>query len=122
MIEVLGVQLIGIIFGLIFIYLTFLNKKRNELTDSEALFWMFIWGGLIIVSIFAQSIFGNFLNILVKDILKMARILDFFIIIAFLIIFGILFYMFVITKRTQNRVEKLVRNIALEKASKHKKK
>lgn len=111
--NILGIQLVGVIFGIILIYLTFLNNKRNELSDAEGIFWYIVWLGLIFVSLFPQM-----LNFIVKDILNVSRTLDFLIIIGFLLIFGVLFYVFMITKRTQNKVEKLVRNIALEKGKK----
>lgn len=113
--NILGIQLVGVIFGIIFIYLTFLNKKRDELNTSEAGFWIVVWGGLIFISIFPGA-----LNFVVKDILDISRILDFFIIMAFLVMFGVIFYIFILTKRTSNKMEKLVRAIALKKNSKNK--
>ena len=90
-----------------------MNKKRNELTSGEALLWICIWLGLVIVSIFPYT-----LNFIVKDILNMSRTLDFFIIVGFLIMFGIIYYIFTLTKRTENKIEGLVRDIALGKVRK----
>jgi hypothetical protein len=69
---------------------------------------MVIWLGLIV-----SSIFPNMLKFLVEDVLDVARTLDFLIIIGFMIMFGVVFYIFITTKKTQNKVEDLVRNIAL---------
>ena len=46
---------------------------------------------------------------------KDVRTLDLVIIVSFLFMFGILFYVFNLTKQTQIKVEKLVREIALKK-------
>jgi len=111
--NILGIQIVGVAFGIIFIYLTFMNSKRSELDTKETVFWMVIWGGLVLI-----SFFPNMLNFLVEKIVNVSRTLDFIIIMAFLIMFGIIFYIFILTKRTENRLEKLVRNLALKESKK----
>ncbi|MFT4303347.1 MAG: DUF2304 domain-containing protein [Candidatus Woesearchaeota archaeon] len=114
--NLLGIQLAGIFFGMVFLYLTYLNYKREELNEQEGLFWCILWIGLILT-----SIFPDMLNFIVNDILNISRTLDFLIIISFMFLFGIVFYIFIITKKTKNKVEKLVRNIALDKSKTNRK-
>jgi hypothetical protein len=110
MLNILGIQIVGICFAVVFLYLTYINKKREELNSAESIFWMVLWVCLLII-----SIYPTMLNFIVKDVLNVSRTLDFFIITAFLMMFGIIYYIFINTKRTVNKVEKLVRNLALKK-------
>lgn len=112
--NILGVQIVGIVFGIVFIYLTFLNRKRNELNFSESVFWSILWIGLIVV-----SIFPNMLNFIVKDVLNIGRTLDFLIIMGFLVMFGVIFYIFIISKRSANKIENLVRKLTLSEGDKN---
>jgi hypothetical protein len=108
--NLLGIQMVGLIFGIIFIYLTFLSRKKSELSFPEASFWTIVWFSLIFA-----SLFPGMLSFFVKDLLNVSRTLDFLIIIAFLVIFGVMYYLFIITKKTQNKFESLVRNLALSR-------
>jgi hypothetical protein len=115
--ELLGIQLIGMIFGIGFLYLTFINRKKNELTEGESLVWMLVGIATIVI-----SIFPNILNFIVKNVLSVSRTLDFLIIVSIMGMFGILFYVFLITKKTQNKLERLVREMAIKNAEKKLKK
>ncbi|MCB9358465.1 DUF2304 domain-containing protein [Candidatus Woesearchaeota archaeon] len=110
--EILGIQLAGVIFGIIFIYLTYINYKRSELNGSESIFWFILWFGLVLA-----SIFPDVMDFFVKDVLNIGRTLDFLIIISFMVLFGIVFYIFTTTKKTRNKVENLVRNLAIKEGS-----
>jgi hypothetical protein len=111
--QLLGIQLVGIIFGIIFLYFTFINTKKEELNQFESITWFILWIGLIVI-----SLFPNILNFVVKDVLDISRTLDFFIILGFLVMFAIVFYIFMLTKQTKNKIEKLVRNIAIKEKGK----
>jgi len=113
---VLTVQLIGIIFGILMMYLTFLHLKRNEFTSKESLAWFGIWVVFILVSLLPTT-----LDFLVQDVLKLSRRLDFFIITGFMFILGIVYYMYGIIRETQKKVEQVVRNDALANPNKPKK-
>jgi hypothetical protein len=90
--EILGIQLLGVLFGVGLIYASFINKKKNELNGPESAFWLIVGAALI-----CSAVFPNMLNFLVKDILSISRTLDFLIIVSTMIILGVLFYVFLIT-------------------------
>jgi len=113
--NILGIQIVGIAFGIIFIYLTFLSKKKGEINSTESIFWSVVWLALIFV-----SIFPGMLSILVKDVFNISRTLDFIIIMSFLLMFGIIFYMFSLTRKTNLKVEELVRKLAVKEIKKKK--
>lgn len=116
MAEILGVQIIGILFGFFMMYYTFLHYKRKEFEKGEYAFWLILWVLFIIV-----TIFPGFLDPIVR-VFHFARTLDFFIIVAFLFLTGISFYMYSITRKNQNKIERIVRNMAFKKAEGKKKK
>ncbi|MFH1510124.1 MAG: DUF2304 domain-containing protein [Candidatus Woesearchaeota archaeon] len=108
-----GVQIFGICFGLLMMYLTFLYHKRQELSVGQAAFWFVLWLGFIIV-----SIVPTVLDFFIGDVLNMARRLDFFIIIGFMVLVGVSFYNYRSTKRVEKRIEEVVRKVALKGARK----
>ena len=110
MIELLGIKILGILFGLAMLYMTFLNLRRKEFSTEESGFWFLVWTAFIFISIIPTS-----LDFIVKDVLNINRRLDFFIIIGFMFMIGIVFHNYTVTRKTQNKVEKLVRKIALDK-------
>lgn len=107
--NILGIQILGLIFGLFFVFITYKNIKKSKLKTFEGSLWILIWLGLVAVSI--NPLIIDFVAI---DLFKMSRSLDFMIVLSFLIMFSILYYMYLIVKNTETRVEKLVRNIAIE--------
>jgi len=108
--KILGIQLLGLLFGLFMIYLTFLHRKRKDYTKKEGFIWIIMWIGFIFVTLFPNS-----LDFLVKRTFGLKRPLDFFIIIGFLFMVFISFYTYSIVRKNQKKLEEIVRKIALEK-------
>ncbi len=106
---VLGIQVIGVLFGLFLIYLTFLFHKRKEFTFNEWAFWTIMALLFMIVSLFPQV-----LDPIVKS-LNLTRTMDFFIILGFMFLIAAVFYSYKVTRATQRRLEEVVRIIALQK-------
>src|SRR3989338_6128386 len=109
MAEIIGVQIIGILFGFFMMYYTFLHYKRKEFTMREYGFWLVLWAIFIIV-----TLFPGILDPLLKS-LSIARALDFFIIIGFLFLIGMIFYTYTNVRANQKKLEEVVRKIALKK-------
>ena len=109
---VLGIQIVGVLFALFMLYLTFLHKKRNEFKTAEYVLWAVFWLAFMFISLFPTS-----LNFIVAT-LHMSRALDLLVIGGFLFVILISFYTYSITRKTQNKVEDLVRKIAIKKAKK----
>jgi hypothetical protein len=102
-----GIQILGILFGLFMTYFTYLKFKRQELGFREMTAWIIVWVGLMFVTLFPTS-----LNFFVKDVLSMKRPLDFYIICGFLFITLINFYNYAATKRVNQKMELIVRSLA----------
>jgi len=106
---ILGIQILGILFGLFMIYYVFLHRKRKELTLKEYSFWVILWILFIILTLFPRV-----LAPLVKSI-GFARTMDFFIVAGFMFLIGSLFYIYLLVRGNQKKLEEIVRKIALEK-------
>ena len=109
--NILGIQLLGILFSVALLYFVFIHRKKNEFNEFETAFWALI--GLALLS---ASAFPTMLGFLVTDVLNISRTMDFLIIAACLTMLGIMLYLFILVKRTQSKMEKLVREIAVERA------
>jgi len=109
MAELLGIQIIGILFGFFLMYYTFLHYKRKEFTVKEYGFWLVLWAVFLII-----TLFPGLLDPILKS-LSIARALDFFIIIGFLFLVGMIFYTYTIVRKNQKKLEEVVRNIAVKR-------
>ena len=104
---IIALQLIGILFALIMIYLTFLYFKRGEYDVRGFITWLIIWMGFMVLAAFPSAVYG------IMSELQIQRTVDFFVIGGFLVFSVLLFRTYAITKSNQKQVEKLVRNFAL---------
>jgi hypothetical protein len=111
---VLGIQVLGSIFALFMLYVTFLHQKRKEYTVKEYLFWTFFWIVFGLVSIFPQWLDP------ISKVLRLTRTLDLFIILGFMFMIGMIVYVYDVTRRTQRKVEEVVRMFAIERAGRKK--
>lgn len=106
---VLAIQIAGIMIGVFMLYLTFLHAKRKEYTSKEYFVWMLIW-----IVFMLLSLFPNILDPIVATF-HFSRPLDVLIIGGFLFLTVLSFYTYNIVRKNQNKVEEIVRKIALEK-------
>ena len=109
---VLGIQIMGFLFGLFIIYYSFLNYKRKEFTIKEFLFWICLWTVFIVFSLFPFV-----LDPILKP-LGFFRALDLLVITGFLFLTAMIFHTYTIMRKTQKQVEAIVRNLALKMAKK----
>lgn len=105
-----GVQILGILFGFGLVYLAFLSFKRHEFTPTEWGFWTLLAAAVVLMSLFPQVLDP------VVARLKFARALDLYVILGFMFLISALFYTYTISRRTQVRVEELVRKMAINEA------
>ncbi|QQG38525.1 MAG: DUF2304 domain-containing protein [Candidatus Woesearchaeota archaeon] len=106
---VVGIQIIGIIFGIGMLFFSYVYFRRKDFGPRDFLFWVIIW----LAFIYAVS-FPKQLNILL-DTLGIVSALWLFTIVAFLILFALVFYLHVIVRRNQMKLGFLVKKLALKK-------
>jgi len=109
MANILGIQMLGILFGIFMLYYTFLQMKRKDFTAKEYSFWMILWAVFLIVTIFPAL-----LDPIVES-LSLARTMDFFIILGFMFLIGAIFYTYTLARKNQRKVEEIVRKMAMKK-------
>ncbi len=107
---VLGVQILGIVFGAFLLYLTFLNYKRKELRKLELVFWGLLWVVFIYIVLFPNS-----LDFIVES-LNFVRTLDFFTVVGFMFLIALTFYNYIVNAQNRRKIEQVVRAIAIERA------
>lgn len=110
----LGIQILGVIFALFMGYFSFVYFKRREFSLPVLILWEILWFALIFVTIFPTS--TNFF----LEKLGLARAMDFFMILGFMVVLGLSFYNYIVVGRLQKKIEKLVRKEALKGLKKHK--
>jgi hypothetical protein len=106
---ILGIQILGALFGMLMLYVSYMNFKRRDFALVEGLVWMCAWIGFIIVSFFPDII-----SPLVKT-LSLARAMDFFIILGFMFLVASIFYCYTLLRKMQKKMEQIVRKIAMKK-------
>ena len=107
---VLGIQIVGLLFGIFMIYYSFIHYKRKEFSIREFLIWLMMWFIFIYVAVFPHS-----LDFIVKKTLNLTRPLDFFIISGFMTIIALFFYTYTLVKINQKKLNYIVRKVAKKK-------
>lgn len=113
--SILGIQILGILFALFMFYLTFLHQRRKEFTVKEFIFWAGAWIIFLLLVLFPTAF-----DFLIKDVLSVSRRMDFFTILGFMFLIGILFHTYTIVRKCQNKMEQVVRKIAFTNNEKKK--
>ena len=104
-----GIQVIGVLFGLGLLYITFTNYKRKAFGKQEYFFWSVAW--LLFISI---TLFPDSLTFILKP-LAIIRVFDLMTILALMFLVAVTFHNYLVVKKSHNKVERLVRNLALKK-------
>lgn len=109
-------QAVGILFSLGMLYLTFLFYKKNSYSRTSFIIWAVIWLGAIVL-----LIIPNTLSSLV-DILGASSTLNLYLALAVAFFSAVSFMNYVHVQRQGRQVEQLVRAVAMDRASKPRKK
>ena len=104
----IGIQIISVAFSLVAMFFSYTNYRRKDFSGRELFFWVVLWVLFLLVSLFPQVVSPYVKN------LGFARLMDFVVVIAFLISFLLLLHNYVVVKRMEKRIEHLVRSLALK--------
>lgn len=102
-----NIQLVALGFGLIMVYLSFLNYKRKAFNRYQLVLWELLWIGFIGVTILPDR-FNE-----LTERLGIARAFDLFSIIAFVVVLFLTFHNYLLITRLEKRIERGVREQAL---------
>ena len=106
-----GTQIIGTLFSLVMVYLTFLFYKRKEFGPIGLVSWMALWCGALFLIIFPQS-FDR-----VIQPLNIGSVTQFLIVGSVMILFGFNFIGNIRMKNIEKKIDNFTRQIALGKLS-----
>ncbi|MFA6436043.1 MAG: DUF2304 domain-containing protein [Candidatus Gracilibacteria bacterium] len=104
----IGIQLLCISFACLALFFTFIAYKRKDFNGKEMLLWMMIWVVFLGIAIFPQAVSPYIQN------MGFTRLMDFVVVIAFVVLFALLIHNYLVIKFLQKRIEKLVREEALK--------
>lgn len=109
---ILGIQLVGVIFGLFMLYLTFLHFKRKEFSVNETGFW-----AILLIIFIIITLIPSILDPVIKT-LNFARTMDLLIVLGFMFLVFSNFYVYSVVRINQRKIEKVVREVAIKGAKK----
>lgn len=109
---VLGIQILGIVFGIFLIYFTFLNYKRKEFSKAELVIWAIVWVMFIYLTLLPNSL--DF----VAEKLNLVRTMDFLTILGFMFLISFTFYNYQLNIHNRRKLERVVRAVALKNKKK----
>ncbi|XOU94761.1 MAG: DUF2304 family protein [Candidatus Kerfeldbacteria bacterium] len=104
----IGIQLVAIIFAIWMIYFSYLHFRRGEFKKIEFILWQVLWFGLIVVVLFPISV--KFL----LDTFSITRTFDLVVIVSAVVLFGVTFRNYVITRRMEKKIERFMRKEAIK--------
>src|SRR3989338_1315983 len=102
------IQFLGVIFGVVMAYFTFVKYKRKELNRTEFLGWVSCWMLLLIVGLIPSA-----LDPIIAP-LHFYRRLDFFVVLGFFVLLMLGFQNYSSVKKMEKKLEKYVREEALQ--------
>jgi hypothetical protein len=107
--NILGVQIIGILFAMFMIYVSFLNWKKSDISRSEMSFWLLLWIIFILITLFPKILQG------LSTFLVFTRVMDLLMVIAFMILTIIGYMNHISNRELEKKIERLVKNQAIKK-------
>ncbi|MFA5842599.1 MAG: DUF2304 domain-containing protein [Candidatus Gracilibacteria bacterium] len=104
----IGIQLLCIIFACLALFFTYIAYKRRDFSGKEMILWMMIWVVFLGIAILPETVSPYIQK------MGFSRLMDFVVVIAFVVLFALLIHNYLVVKFLQKRIEKLVREEALK--------
>jgi hypothetical protein len=112
---IIGLQIIALVFSLFMIYLALLNYKKGDIEKREMYIWYAIWIFTIFIIIFPNRL-QRF------AMLYFARTFDMMVAGGFILVIYMATQSYLSSRKTEKRIEELVRKEALKDVKKKNKK
>lgn len=101
-------QLGAVLFGLWMIYEIFIFAKKKVLNSAEAGFWLSLWLMFIVIALFPNLLLG------ITQILRFSRVFDLLVVGALMILTLLIFMSYFTQKQVKQRVEYLIKQLAIK--------
>lgn len=110
---ILGVQIIGIGFGLIMSYFIFSQRQKGSISRIQYIFWQVVWIGFIVIAIF-PSLTQGFLHKL-----GFIRTLDFLTMAGFMFLIFLVLRNYIAINKIKKNLEEKIREESLNDLNKN---
>jgi hypothetical protein len=107
------VRLAALVIGLMSLYMTHLCLKRKTFNRVEFAVWGAAWFGLIVLAVAPQVAYNS---IKMFDVLAVS---DFIYVVSLIVLFVMCFRLYMSTKEANQKIEGIVRKMAIDEASIH---
>lgn len=104
----IGIQVAAILFALWMTYFSYLHFRRAEFSLLEYILWQILWIGLVIVVVYPKSV--RF----ILETFSISRTFDLIVVSGIVILYGVVFRNYVLLKRLEKKLEKMVRQESLQ--------
>lgn len=108
-------QLGASVFALLMLYVVSIHHKKKLLAQGEANLWYSLWSFFIVIAIFPDLLLG------ISGALKFARVFDMLVVLSFMVLTLLLFFTYFQLKEMRAKLERVVREKALDVISSKKK-
>jgi len=105
---IIGIQIIAILFAFSMIYFALLNYRRHEIDRVEFTSWVLIWLATVLIVVFPDILRAFATQFLV------ARLFDIMVVGGFILVIFMVAKTYVRSKKTEQKLEELVRKEALK--------
>lgn len=109
---ILGLQIIATIFALVMIYFAYVNFRRREINKFEMGIWFVAWTAALVMVLFPNSLRR------IAETFFISRLLDLLILGGFVLVILMVSIAYIRTRRTERKIDELVRKDALKNAKK----
>lgn len=101
-------QVGAILFALFMLYVVSIHKRKAALSFIEVSFWYTTWFLFIVIAVFPNLLLG------ISGALNFARVFDFLVVIAFMILSVVVFTSYLQQREQRTKIEKIVRQKAFD--------
>jgi len=98
-------QIVAICISVLILYYSHLIYKKKIFNKSEFLFWVIVWGALIVISLFSSFIIS------LSESIIFYRLLDIILVVSIIVLFGIVFTLNKKINENEIKIKELVREI-----------
>lgn len=109
-----GIQIGGVVFVLVMSYFTYLYYMRRDYPKTDYLAWNLIWLLFLVLVLYPYATQP------MLDVVGLAMNLHLYTIGGFMIVFVVLFFQHDIVRKSQTKIDKVVRETAIENAKRNK--
>ena len=108
--EMILIQILGVLFGLAMLYVTYDYCKRKGLKLKDIAGWVVLWCVFILVILFPAAL------LFVTEKLNLTRAIDLMMIASFVVVIYLIFDLYSRIKKNERNVGKMVEAMALRDA------